>query len=76
MALGDKIVAIDGQRVENYAQIRASLAAHPDKPLKLTVQLAPTDKADSGTKDAARRKILPNSSPFASPPTLCAGLVW
>ena len=35
---GDKIVAIDGHPVANYAQIEARLAENPDKPLKVTVE--------------------------------------
>jgi len=35
---GDKIVAVDGQPVKNYAELVALLAQHPEKELKLTVQ--------------------------------------
>jgi regulator of sigma E protease len=36
--LGDRIVKIDGQPIDDYAQIYSYLAAHPEKTLKVTVQ--------------------------------------
>jgi regulator of sigma E protease len=35
---GDRIVMIDGSKVENFQQLNACLAEHPDKPLQLTVE--------------------------------------
>jgi regulator of sigma E protease len=35
---GDRIVMIDGSKVENFQQLNAYLAEHPDKTLQLTVE--------------------------------------
>lgn len=35
---GDQVVAIDGQKVEEYGHIHTLLARHPDRPLRLTVE--------------------------------------
>ena len=35
---GDRIVMIDGVKIDNYQQLMAGLAEHPDKPLQLTVE--------------------------------------
>ena len=48
--LGDRIVKIDGQPIDDYAQIASYLATHPDKTLKVTVQRA----AEAGATNAAK----------------------
>jgi regulator of sigma E protease len=35
---GDRIVMIDGAKINNFKQLMAGLAEHPDKPLQLTVE--------------------------------------
>ncbi len=55
---GDRIVMIDGVKVENYRQLLAALAEHPDKPLQLTVEC--TVPAEGRKRDALETSKLVN----------------
>lgn len=35
---GDRIAAIEGEKIERYSQVEAFMANHPDKPLQLTLE--------------------------------------
>jgi regulator of sigma E protease len=55
---GDKIVMIDGVKVENYQQLMACLTEHPDKPLQMTVEC--TVPAEGRKRDAMETTKLVN----------------
>ena len=55
---GDRIVMIDGVKVDNYQQLLSGLAEHPDKPLQLTVDC--TVPAEGGKRDAVETSKLVN----------------
>jgi len=50
----DKVVAIDGQPIEDYRQILSQLALHPDKPLKVTVKRPGTPEDGDKAKDQVK----------------------
>ena len=52
---GDRIVEIDGVRIDHYGQIDAIFALHPDKTLAVTVRRA-TAPGDDGQKDSQREE--------------------
>lgn len=58
---GDRIVAIDGQPVEEYYEIHRHLALQPDKPLRVTVrrQVAPADRNSEGRNAAVTVEVPP-----------------
>ncbi len=58
---GDRVVAIDGQKIEHYAQIDALLAAHPDRELVFSVERA-VDGAPSeaGMAETVEIPVAPN----------------
>lgn len=51
---GDKIVKVDDQPVESYAQLHRYLASHSDKPLRVTVERSEMDAAHG---DLASRQV-------------------
>jgi regulator of sigma E protease len=55
---GDRIVMIDGVKIENYQQLIAYLTNHPDKPLQMTVEC--TVPADDHKLDAVESSKLVN----------------
>ena len=63
---------IDGVRINNYQQLMAGLAEHPDKPLQLTVEC--TVSTESRKRDAVETSKLVNIS-VPTQPMLSLGLV-
>jgi len=52
LASGDRIVAVNGQPIETYAQILRALALNLDKPLSITVGRSQSPEKKPGNKDA------------------------
>jgi regulator of sigma E protease len=50
---GDKVVAINGQPIANYAELQAYLALHPAEELKLTMERTPAAEKSQSTASAA-----------------------
>jgi regulator of sigma E protease len=53
LAGGDRIVAIDGQTIDSYAQIHRMLALHPEKTLSVAVERSQSPKGKAGQTEAA-----------------------
>ncbi len=58
---GDRVVAIDGQPIEDYAQIHEALAARPDEELTFSVERRETDEnAETVTFKQIDIRVAPN----------------
>jgi regulator of sigma E protease len=54
---GDKIVQMDDQPIESYADIRSYLAAHRDKNITVTVERAAKDKKDKSDNSTSPEEV-------------------
>jgi regulator of sigma E protease len=59
LLLGDKIVELNEQAVDSYAEIHDYLSAHPDKPLRVTVERTlPVKKGTQSAKPQSEQVVV------------------
>jgi regulator of sigma E protease len=55
----EQIVMIDGEKIENYADLNRMLAEHPEKPLRVTLQSEAGDEKDLPERKPLHESLVP-----------------
>jgi regulator of sigma E protease len=56
---GDRIAAIEGEKIERYSQVEAFMVNHPDEPLQITLERLLPDEEDRPAKSETIEAVLP-----------------